>query len=157
MLQPGNHLRGHTHQASYAASFAVVNTSQVIGETLKTYADRVQAVAAAFPNQPPVADITGNLQTRSQQLADSSNQLLPAVANAIAAPTNVLRAGISNLNNGLTALLQDLDSQSRRAPELAKILADGPLARVANELNSTVGNVAKDVAVRMTLACSRHS
>ncbi|WIA10944.1 hypothetical protein OEZ85_011107 [Tetradesmus obliquus] len=119
---------------------------QGIGETLKTYAERVQAVAASIPNQPPLADITSNLQTRSQQLAESSNQLLPAVAQAIAAPTNVLRAGISDLNNGLTALLQDLDSQSRRAPELAMMLADGPLARVANGLNSTVGGVAKDVA-----------
>lgn len=120
---------------------------QGIGETLKTYAERVQAVAASIPNQPPLADITSNLQTRSQQLAESSNQLLPAVAQAIAAPTNVLRAGISDLNNGLTALLQDLDSQSRRAPELAMMLADGPLAMVANGLNSTVGGVAKDVAV----------
>jgi uncharacterized phage infection (PIP) family protein YhgE len=125
---------------------------QGIGATLKTYAERVQAVAASIPNQPPLADITNNLQSRSQQLAESSNQLLPAVADALAAPTNVLRAGISDLNNGLTALLQDLDSQARRAPELARLLADGPLARVANDLNNTVGSVAREVAV--SSACS---
>jgi uncharacterized phage infection (PIP) family protein YhgE len=143
------HCAGNALTLHYKYMCVVCRDLQGIGETLKTYAERAQAVANAFPNQPPIADITNNLQTRSQQLADSSNQLLPAVAQAIAAPTNVLRAGISDLNNGLTSLLEDLDSQARRAPELAQLLATGPLARVANELNNTVGNVAKDVAVRM--------
>lgn len=115
---------------------------QGVTDVLRTYGDRVNAIARSLPNQPPVANITDNLQGRSQELGVQSRQLMPSIVEFMNQPSKIAAAGISDFNNDLELLLRDLNSQSSRGPELAKVLAEGPLANIPRQINTTMGNVA---------------
>lgn len=105
----------------------------------------MHAIVRSVPLQPPVADITNNLAMRSQQVGQkvnqTSNQFVKAVAEGLSQPSKIALAGISDLNSNLEALLNDLQSQQSRADELGRVLAQGPLSVIPQQINQTMGNV----------------
>lgn len=115
---------------------------------MQQFAARVDSLADSIPTSPPaVADIASNIAQRSQSLRQSASQLLPALQDAVNAPSQVAQAGLTDLNNGLQNLLQDLRGQQSRANEIAQQIADGPLPQVLQGLNATLANVMGPVQV----------
>lgn len=120
---------------------------QGVANLLDTYATRVTAIADAVPLQPALADITGNLATRSQQLSSAADGLVPLLADVASGPSRLASAGLDTLNSGLAALLEDLRGQQPNVPELAQALAEGPLAGLVERINATLADVTGSVQV----------
>lgn len=78
---------------------------QGVPDILNQFAQHVNEIADSIPNQPALSNITSSLQARSQQLANASNDLLPAVAQFISGPSNITAAAVNDFNDGLVQLL----------------------------------------------------
>jgi len=81
------------------------------------------------------------LLSAASPCAKALPELLPALRDAVNAPTQVAQAGLADLNNGLQNLLEDLRGQQGRANEIAQQIAEGPLPEVLQGLNATVANL----------------
>eukprot|EP00775_Hariotina_reticulata_P012807 gene12807-12935_t len=145
VTQGSSPLADLTGQASDVVQNTLNNLNSIqqgVGNIMQQFAGRVNSLADSIPTSPPaVADIASNIAERSQSLRQSASQLLPALQDAVSAPSQVAQAGLADLNNGLQNLLEDLRGQQDRAEEIAQQIADGPLPGVLQGLNATVANV----------------
>ena len=122
--------------------------AQGVNATLGAYSERSDELVRSVPNQPPLSDLTSDLAVRSSKTADKGTQLQPALVEWLNQPSKIATAAVSDFNDDLESLLNDLKSQERRGPELAKLLARGPLGDLGRQINSTLAGVAGSVEAR---------
>jgi hypothetical protein len=82
------------------------NLLQGIGKSLEAFAGQIRTLADSLPNRPPVRDISDRLSQRSSELGQDSSRLSDAIRNAVGAPSEVVEAGIADMNNRLENLVK---------------------------------------------------